>query len=375
MANPEHLEILKSGVGKWNKWRKENEEIRPDFTRADLRNAKLFGADLIGATLAYADLSGANLSGADLRHASLRKVVFHEAVLHKANFHKAILHSASLHNAKLNGANLNYADLRKAVLHGAILSDANLSSAKFNRANLTKAHFANSILGFIDLSNCLGLETTVHKGPSIIDGNTTQFDYKNLPEKFLAGCGLNKWQIESIKLNDPDLNETQITDIVYEIDRLRNISPIQLFSLFISYSRKDESFVECLEQIFKDKDIRYWRDVHHMTAGPVEKQIDRAIQINGTVLLVLSKNSVRSDWVEWEISKARELEKKLKRHVICPVTLDDSWKDAPWSNVMMNQVKKYNILDFSKWEDKDFFQIQFGKLLKGLNIYYRNKGD
>ncbi|MCB9287156.1 MAG: toll/interleukin-1 receptor domain-containing protein [Lewinellaceae bacterium] len=95
-----------------------------------------------------------------------------------------------------------------------------------------------------------------------------------------------------------------------------------------------------------------------MTAGPVEKQIDRAIRLNQMVLLVLSEHSVKSDWVEYEVSKARELEKNLNHHVICPIALVDSWKDAPWPNVMMNQVKKYNILDLSKWEDNGTFQAQ-----------------
>lgn len=111
--------------------------------------------------------------------------------------------------------------------------------------------------------------------------------------------------------------------------------------------------------------------MHDLTAGPVEKQLDRAIRLNETVLLVLSEASVRSDWVEWEVKKARRLEKELGRHVICPVALDDSWKTAPWSDVLMEQVKKYNILDFSQWQDGGVFDREFQKLLRGLGIYYR----
>ena len=110
-----------------------------------------------------------------------------------------------------------------------------------------------------------------------------------------------------------------------------------------------------------------------MTAGPIEKQLDRAIRMNETVLLILSQNSTNSDWVEYETSKARELEKDIGRYVICPIALDDSWKQAPWPNVLMNQIKKYNILDFSEWRDEEKFQKQYAKLLKGLNIFYRNK--
>ena len=34
MTNSEHLDILKQGVDVWNKWRKENPVLRPNFTGA-----------------------------------------------------------------------------------------------------------------------------------------------------------------------------------------------------------------------------------------------------------------------------------------------------------------------------------------------------
>ena len=63
-----------------------------------------------------------------------------------------------------------------------------------------------------------------------------------------------------------------------------------------------------------------------MKAGRIETQIDRAIRQNPTVLLVLSENSLNSDWVEHEVRTARGLEKEIGRDVLCPVALDDSWK-------------------------------------------------
>ena len=54
MANPEHLAKLKEGVEAWNKWRKDNPEIKRDLTEADLteidlRKAGLEGANFTGA--------------------------------------------------------------------------------------------------------------------------------------------------------------------------------------------------------------------------------------------------------------------------------------------------------------------------------------
>lgn len=56
--------------------------------------------------------------------------------------------------------------------------------------------------------------------------------------------------------------------------------------------------------------------MHHATAGRLEKQIDHAIRHNLIVLVVLSENSVKSDWVEHEAHTARELEKETGRDVL-----------------------------------------------------------
>ena len=45
MGNPEHLEILKQGVEVWNRWRDENDKIKPDLREAYLHGANLSGAD------------------------------------------------------------------------------------------------------------------------------------------------------------------------------------------------------------------------------------------------------------------------------------------------------------------------------------------
>ena len=119
------------------------------------------------------------------------------------------------------------------------------------------------------------------------------------------------------------------------------------------------------------KGVRFWRDIHDAASGRLETQIDRAMRLNPTVLLVLSKNSIKSDWVEHEVRTARELEKELGRDALCPIALDDSWKSSRWPKRVMEQVMEYNILDFSKWENDSVFEEQFVKLLSGLDLFYK----
>lgn len=326
--NKEHFKQLKKGVEHWNKWREENPLISPDLRKASL----------LGANLREADLSKANL--------------------HKAN---------------LRGANLSKADLSGANLRRASLSKADLSGAQLYRTIFEKALFGYTLLSNLELSDGLHLESIRHNSPSHLDTMTLAQSKGKLPEAFLRGCGLKKWEIRSAQLYQEDLSPNQITDIVYEIDQLRSGSPLQLHHLFISYSRKDSAFVNHLEPYLRKKDISFWRDIHDMVAGPIEKQIDKAIQINETVLLILSKNSVDSDWVESEALRARELEKQIGRHVICPVALDDAWKNSNWPRRLRDQIEKYNILDLSSWQNPASCEEQFQKLLKGLNLFYKKE--
>ena len=344
--NPQHWEILRKGVRAWNEWRANNREVQPHLRGADLSEANLVEANLRGADLNDVVLDWANLGGADFS-------------------------GADLTGADLSDTNLLEADFRGAILVRVNFVGVNLDSTYLDGADLSGATFLHTVIGFTDLTYCKGLDNIRHIGPSIIDPTTTKFDYKNLPIKFLEGCGWNKWQIESLKLNDPDLKPAQVVDILYRIEELRNSAPIQPYSIFISYSREDEAFIQRIEEQFREGDIRFWRDVHDATAGPLEEQISRAIHMNRTVLLVLSKNSVESDWVEFEVRRARELQKEIDRHVICPVALDDSWKSCKWPRRLRDQVEEYNILDFSEWEDETSFEGQYGKLRQGLNIYYR----
>jgi TIR domain len=142
-------------------------------------------------------------------------------------------------------------------------------------------------------------------------------------------------------------------------------------SLFISYSHCDNRFIDRLEQGFRLSQIHCWRDVHHTTSGRLEKQIERAIRENPIVLLVLSENSVKSDWVQHEARLARINEVARGCDILCPITLDDAWKTCRWPDRLREQIMEYNIVDFSGWEDETKFQEVFLRLIAGIHQYYR----
>jgi uncharacterized protein YjbI with pentapeptide repeats len=321
----------------------------------------LVESDVAKANLGNAHLREANLDKADFWQADLRGVVFYEASLMESNFERANLFRADLSQSNLKRTNFG----------GSYLQETNFREADLTGADFSGSAFGGTILGANDLREVVGLEHIKHYGPSTISNDTIQKSKGKVPLIFLRGCGLSDWEIESAKLYNPGLSNHEIDEILYKIHDLRATQPLQISPLFISYSHTDSYFVDKMEEHFNVKGIRFWRDVHHATAGRLEKQIDRAIRHNPTVLVILSENSIKSDWVEHEVRTARELEKELGRDTLCPIALDASWKDSPWPKRVMRQVMEYNILDFSKWEDDAEFEKLFKKLIDGLELFYK----
>ena len=334
---------------------------RANFEGANLGRTNLRGASLKGAYLERADLSGANLEFTHLEGADLR-----EANLISADLTSAYLNDVDLSKADLTGASLRDASLNSANLVEARLVNVDLSNVDFADARIGSTVFAN-----IDFSESVRLEEAQHSSSSSIDTITLRRSKGQLPKSFLRGCGLPDWEIESARLFNPNLDGEEVNRILYRMYDLRATQAIQISPLFISYSHGDTLFVERIEDCLNKKGVRFWRDVHDATSGRLEKVIDRAMRLNPTVLLILSEHSLQSDWVEHEVRTARSLEKEMKKDVLCPVALDDSWKNSPWAMRIMEQIMEYNILDFSEWKDDTIFEKTFRKLIDGLELFYK----
>lgn len=61
MANEEHLEILKHGVERWNRWREENPDILPNLSGLAAGPINLTGANLWKVNFFVANLTKINL--------------------------------------------------------------------------------------------------------------------------------------------------------------------------------------------------------------------------------------------------------------------------------------------------------------------------
>jgi uncharacterized protein YjbI with pentapeptide repeats len=381
MPNAKHLMILKQGVEVWNKWRGDNSEIQPDLTHTNLRATILDQVDFSNTDLSHSDfykasLINANLKSANLSRAKLNGVDLSNAYLEMANLNVADFTNANLMNAKLHRADLLYAIFSHANLNGATLSATRMQNTSLSHADVRNASFENAILnrailagsdftgssmgGTVladnDISNVIGLDSVKHSGPSVIGIDTLYRSNGEIPASFLQGCGVPETFLTFI----PSLIGAQ--------------QAIQFYSCFISYSTKDESFARRLHSRMRDAQLRVWFAPEDIKGGEkLHEQIEQAIRLYDKLLIVLSENSLQSEWVITEIRKARRAEVKENRRKLFPIRIIDmeairTWEcfDADAGKDLAIELREYFIPDFSNWKSHDAFEAAFHRLLQDL---------
>ena len=323
MGNQKHYEILEKGPEAWNAWRKQNPKIIPN-------------------------LSGLMLAG---RHDDMTVCDFSETNFSRSNFFQAYMLSSRLRKANFSQSdlyetNFRNADLRNANLQGASLIGANLQLAQLEGANFSKAKMGLTVLANVDLSQATGLETVKHEYPSNIDIQTLYRSKGKIPAAFLRGCGA------------PD------DFIKYFSSSSANLS--QYYSCFVSYSSKDRDFAERLHTKLLKSGVQCWFAPKDMKIGDrIRDRIDQSIRTHDKLLLVLSCDSIKSEWVEDEVEAAYEKERTTSRTVLFPISLDNavmSTKEA-WASKLR---RSRNVGDFTKWANHASFKKAFEQLLRDL---------
>ena len=196
------------------------------------------------------------------------------------------------------------------------------------------------------MSQVKGLGKIYHNGPSEITISTIYRSQGNIPEDFLKGAGVDDNFITSI--------------------RSLFGKAIEYYSCFISYSSKDEAFAKRLYADLQSNNVRCWFAPEDMKIGDeIRTRIDESIRIYDKLLLVLSENSVQSDWVKKEVETALEKESQQNRLVLFPVRLDDTVMQT--RQAWAADIRRMRLIgDFRNWKDHDYYQKAFARLLHDL---------
>ncbi len=351
MRETDCIDILKNGIDVWNAWRYEHPEMQADLSATDLTNTNLSDADfshmsLIGTKFNQSDLRGAcfdfsNCTRSDFTGATLEEASFLGTDLTAAILDKANLRSAHFSDAKLHITSLRGADLTDCELWLSSITSANLAGAKFSRARINDCVFGN-----INLAQVEGLNAALHLGPSSVGVDTLLRSNGDIPEAFLRGAGI------------PDAFITYIHSLLRK--------PIEFYSCFISYSTSNRRFAERLHADLQNKGVRCWFAPEDLKVGDRTRlAIDESIREYDKLLLILSKHSVSSNWVEKEVETALEQERLQGRTILFPIRLDDTVMKITtgWPADIR---RTRNIGDFRRWKQYDTYQQNLARLLRDL---------
>jgi len=367
MANPEHLEIVLKGPESINQWRKQHPTERFDLSKANLSSTDLSWASLSGGNLSKANLSNAKLFIARLVETDLSEANLNGAVLIGADLTLANLSRASLSDALLFGVNLYYANLSKVDLSEAELPDTYFYNTILTATNFNKAIFSNVTFANCNLSDCKGLESVIHQGPSSIGIDTLMRSIGAIPKAFLRDAGV------------PDT----IIDFFSSLEE----GP-RYYTCFISYGSPDADFAGRLYKDLTRKKVRCWEYSESAAIGRgIWANIDRAIAAYDKVIVICSKDSLNRVGVLNEIERALQKEESLHKEnarliketekgkkpklldedVLCPVRLDD-YVITEWKHPRKADVTKKHIGDFCDWKtNKKKYDLEFSKLLHALD--------
>lgn len=128
-------------------------------------------------------------------------------------------------------------------------------------------------------------------------------------------------------------------------------------TLFISHSSKDKFFVRNLADRLVKSDLKVWIDEAEIKIGDsLIQKISEGVQDSDFLIVVLSQNSVASNWVQKELQLAMTKE-ILGNRIILPILIEKC--EIP----LFLRDKLY--ADFSQPE---YFEVSFEKLLRSVGV-------
>lgn len=134
MAIKEHVEILKQGIRKWNKWRDENPGISPDLSGVNFY-------DIFQGTNNIYDIPsviGANFDRCNLRNSEMRDREFT-----RCTFNDTQLHMSDCCYANFLGCTFNDAQMRLLRIGSTSFYDCIISCCDFSYSSAENTKFRN----------------------------------------------------------------------------------------------------------------------------------------------------------------------------------------------------------------------------------------
>lgn len=201
------------------------------------------------------------------------------------------------------------------------------------REAMLKHPLIRSVRQFIGLGN--NLEDAMRKA-STVTGET------NYDKSAIAP--LISWA-NSEKALDPGIRVEALVNDAVAAKEVRHVEHEHERVAFISHSTKDKPFVRKLASDLVASGIKVWIDEQNILVGDsIPEKIAQGLAESDFFLIVVSENSVKSEWVKKELNSAIVHEIERRKVTILPIRLDGA--------KMPDAIKDKLYADFSKsYED------------------------
>lgn len=123
--------------------------------------------------------------------------------------------------------------------------------------------------------------------------------------------------------------------------------------IFISHSHQDKEFVDKLAKMLVLAKHHVWVDRWELKLGDsLTSRIQESLTTSSAILVILSKNSVASDWCKRELNAGLVRELEEKNTIVMPVVIDDCTiplflKDKLYANFNKDPDEAFGLIDSS----------------------------
>ena len=347
-----------------------------DLTRCSIAESEFIDCSFIDCDLLYINLHdvqfvNTQFEGGQIVEGNLYEVEFNNVIIESSQaindirFDRCSFFGLTFAHSRLSY--LNFDDRRGRVKHKITFDLCGISHSAFCWFNFGAAVFENNLINYCTFSNCQLFPQTLLPSNKTADASFSSIDFQSILRSEISTESLKK----HFGIHNADLKH-------YVIEM---VSPVELHTVFISYSFTDKVIAHRLNEALQRRGAFTFLWEKDSPAGQrLKKIMVNNVHKFDKLLFIASKHSLKSEACHFELTNGRKKQDKNWDIVLFPVHIDSFLfsvdpDDIPrknraefWTNI--EELREINSMDLSPFAaetvDQTAFDQQVDKLIRGL---------